>query len=239
MEFTETGTLKKWSVHGVDIIPHIYETASGKSRGGAFLCLPNFEALPAPFEIKHGEYRKELCKTELPQQKIIASKHTPGWGKLSTSVMWEETLSGEVSILTTCVVLKALSDTVHLRPGFHPYFTIAKPFSIVIGDTTIDETSLPYDQLYALPVHSDSPAARLNTNVATVLLSCSVAGWPSNSTPSYSFCVWSDNKDEYVCIEPVIGGTHNDEGLPSPFILEKNTELTLVFTIEVKKTENS
>lgn len=236
MNFTDAGTLKEWKEDDSIIIPTIHETKPGTQRGGAFLCLPNFEELPAPFEIKHGEYRREHCNVTLPHQKILESSTPEGWGSLSTSTTWKETFTNDTKVLTVETTLGALSEKVYLRPGFHPYFAVGDTFSVHVEDTTYDKTSLPSDSMKVVRCKTGTTTgiARLLTKDKEIMVSCSVAQALPEEGFCFSFCVWTDNKNEYVCVEPVIGGVHLDNNLPIPFTLLKSKELTLVFEIQVK-----
>jgi hypothetical protein len=239
MNFTETGTLLGWKDDGTDIIPPLHIDTHGNARCGAFLCIPNFEQLPPPFIIKHGEYRKEPCTHNLPHQKILESDNNTGWGSLSVSSDWEEHVEGDIKVLTVCSTLGALSEKAYLRPGFHPYFAVGDSFTVTVGETTYTELSLPYDKMCPVPTVAGTKvgSATLRTLNKEIIVSCSIDDGPSNETFCFSFAIWSDNKKEYVCIEPVIGKTHGNDKLPTPFVVEKGGEINLVFTIEVTTTK--
>ncbi len=51
MKFNETGTLINWQLDDIDIIEPLHSKKGGGSRGGVYLCIPNFEELSPPLAL--------------------------------------------------------------------------------------------------------------------------------------------------------------------------------------------
>jgi hypothetical protein len=157
MEFTDTGTLRSWSIGDIVVIPEIKEVSPNKFRGGAFWCIPNFDQLGYPFEVKHGEYRNTKCTTPtLPHEKFLSAASGSGWGKLSTRVLWEEKTMLNIHQLEVRAHLQALAPLTTLRPGFHPYFKVHESFTLEIAGITITSANMPVDKMVIIPVQKNA-----------------------------------------------------------------------------------
>ena len=237
MEFTETGTLKKWSIGDIVIIPEIQEVSENKFRGGAFWCIPNFDQLGYPFEIKHGEYRNTKCVTNtLPHEKFLSAASGAGWGKLSTRVLWEEKAMATVHQLEVRAHLQALTPLTTLRPGFHPYFKVQGTFTLEIGGIKITSENMPVDKMIIVPVQknaSGSVVATLITSNLHITVAATMEEDLLRSNACFSFAVWSDNPEEYLCVEPVYGTAYGIDNLPTSFVLDRGQTTTLVSKIIV------
>jgi|GEM_PF-1108446 len=234
MKFNDTGTLSHWQLDSINVIEPLHCKENGSLRGGAYLCLPNFEELSPPFSVKHGEYRITACGSQLPHKKILAAPAESNWGNIEVTTDWDEVEGNQSKTLTVNTTLRALSGTVWARPGFHPYFSVTQNSFITIGATRIEVASLPHDRMQCYPAASLAETAVLSTNNYCASLGCSV--YLTAASLSLAFAVWSDKKHQYVCIEPVIGLQGDQNGLPTPFTLVKGDELVLQFTIHVTKT---
>ncbi len=235
MKFNDTGTLSHWQLDGINVIEPLHDKAGGGLRGGAFLCLPNFEELSPPFSIKHGEYRITACGSQLPHRKILASATKSNWGHIDVISDWEEVEDHQGKTLTVNTTLRALSDAAWVRPGFHPYFSVTEDSFITIGTTRLAVASLPHDAMQCHPVVSLAETATLSTALYSVTVGCSVS--PLIAKLSLAFAVWSDKKHQYVCIEPVIGLQADLNGLPTPLTLANGEELAMVFKIHANKAD--
>jgi len=233
MNFTDTGTLITWQLDDIDIIEPLHSKEDGGTRGGVYLCIPNFEELTPPFSIKHGEYRTTVCDNKLPHQKNLSSPTEHNWGNVDVITDWEEIDEQNSKTLKVTTAIRAVSDEAWIRPGFHPYFSITPDSFIDIGTTRIDIAALPHDSLQKHAAASVSDEVKITTAHYTAWVSCSIA--PSSKNLSVVFGVWSDKKHEYVCIEPVIGQQPGPDGLPTPLTLSKDEELVMVFTIRADR----
>jgi hypothetical protein len=236
LSFTKTGTLNGWNIGGKEIIPMQKEIKTGVFRGGSFLCIPNFEQLPYPFEKKHGEYRHVECDPELPHTKVFGGTHLPSWGKVSTRVLWEENSKHGIEELSVRGYIQALSKDTLLRPGYHPYFKVDGPYTISLCGITINSADILADKMRAIPIPPNGCKEAIATLVTgSTHISVAILRETEVKIPNecFSFCVWSDKPDEYVCIEPVYGSTHGLDNLPTHFTLQANQSLTLISKIFV------
>ncbi|UOA10397.1 hypothetical protein [Methylobacter sp. S3L5C] len=234
MKFNDTGTLTNWQLDDINIVEPLHSKENGSSRGGVFLCIPNFEALSPPFSIKHGEYRTTPCDNKLPHTKNLSAPAENNWGNIDVITDWEEIEAINSKTLKVTTTIRALSDTAWVRPGFHPYFSVTQNSFINIGATRIDTASLPHDSMQKYKAASLSEEVKLTTANYTVSINCNLS--PITENLSIVFVIWSDKKQQYVCIEPVIGNQPAQDGLPKPLTLVKNEELVMVFTICATRT---
>ena len=233
MKFNDTGTLINWQLDDINIVEPLHGKEDGGSRGGVYLCIPNFEELSPPFSIKHGEYRTTACDNKLPHQKNLSSPAENNWGNINVITDWEEIEEQNSKTLKVTATLRAISATAWVRPGFHPYFSVTQNSFIDIGSTRVDIASLPHDRLQKYKAASLSEEIKLTTADYTVSVNCNIS--PISENLSIVFGIWSDKKHEYVCIEPVIGIQPAQDGLPAPLMLVKNEELVIVFTIRANR----
>ena len=149
-KFNEFGTLLRWK----DIIYKSKEI-DGKTRGGFFLCIPNFEVDENIFNVKHGEYRKTISAGEEGnEEKRLEGK----WGKIKVNTIWQE----DENILNVQTKITSLQNNTYVRPGFHPYFFVGGDFQIIIGAKNISKNELPDDKLIIL--NGSTNEAELITN---------------------------------------------------------------------------
>jgi galactose mutarotase-like enzyme len=226
MNFTEKGTLAEWKDGEIYIIPQLYTNEDGKNHGGAFLCIPNFEELSPPFTIKHGEYRTINKETPHHSHTTLASPNENTWGSLDVTVNWQEESHDDKKNLIVTVEIHTLTNNTIIRPGFHPYFAIQKNSLITIGETCIALTNLPHNVLHMYRESPDHSGAHLTTSNHNIALAC------TTSAPlSISYGIWSDDNNEYVCIEPVVGHDYSENNMPTPIRLQKDETIILTFTI--------
>ena len=233
MQFNNTGTLINWQLDDINIVEPFHSKDNGSSRGGVYLCIPNFESLSPPFSIKHGEYRITACDTTLPHQKTLSAASENPWGEIEVSADWQEITEPDRKTLKVTASIRALSAVALVRPGFHPYFSIFENSYIALGSTHIDVAALPHDSMRAYQAASLSEEAKLTTANYTASVKCQISARSEDLAIGYA--IWSDKKSAYVCIEPVIGGVLGADGLPTPLKLVKNEILELIFIIQVDK----
>lgn len=236
MQFTDTGTLIQWQLDDIDVVAPLHDKPGGGSRGGVYLCIPNFEELSPPFSIKHGEYRTTVCDVTLPHQKTLSPSNENDWGNIAVVTDWEETNEQRSKTLKVTTTIRALSETALVRPGFHPYFSITPNSFLDIAGTRIDVASLPHDSMRAYPAAASSDRVKLSTEEFAASMACEIN--PQAQPIALAFGVWSDKKAEYVCIEPIIGKQLGSDGLPTPLTLRKDEELVLAFTIHADRSRS-
>ncbi len=229
MKFNDTGTLINWQLDDITIIEPLHSKEDGGSRGGVFLCIPNFEELSPPFSIKHGEYRTTACNSTLPHKKNLSAPAENNWGNVDVITNWQESEEHKGKTLKVTTTIRAMSDTAWVRPGFHPYFSITQNSYIDIGTTRLDIASLPHDSMQKYQAASLSEVVKLTTANYSVSISCKLS--PITENHAIVFAIWSDKRHQYVCIEPVIGNQPAQDGLPTPLALDKDKELVIEFTI--------
>ncbi len=236
MKFTDTGTLINWQLDDINIVEPLHDKEDGGTRGGVYLCIPNFEELTPPFSVKHGEYRTTVCDPQLPHRKNLTPCSDNDWGKVEVTTDWRQIDEQNSKTLEVTTTIRALSDTAWVRPGFHPYFSISPNSFIDIGATRIDIAALPHDCLQTYQAASPSETINLTTPLYSVAMDCRLS--PVTENIAVTFGIWSDKKHEYVCIEPVIGNQPDGDGLPTPMKLSVGEELVMVFTIRADKTSS-
>lgn len=183
-----------------------------KFRGGAFWCIPNLGPKDTFFTLQNGEYRNQ----EGSFKKMLSG----AWGRLEADVTWEE--AG--SVIHTKATIKALERHTHIRPGFHPYFATGKQFILTTDSLTLTQESIEHDAIRIIP-HASS--LTLDGEHGKVVISFTTKTSSSSLSHVYGFCIWTDKKDSYICIEPVVGKTFIGNTLPEPLTLENNDTLTL------------
>jgi hypothetical protein len=235
MRFNDTGTLINWRFDDINIVEPLHSKEGGGSRGGVYLCIPNFEALSPPFSIKHGEYRITSCDSRLPHQKNLSSSTENNWGNVDVVTDWQEIEEGNNKTLNVSTSIRAISDLAWVRPGFHPYFSVTPGSFIDIGPMRIDLASFPHDSMQKFKPAALFEPVKLTTANYSVTVNCSILSVVPEH-PSIMFAVWSDKKHQYVCIEPVIGNQAAGDDLPAPFTLVKNQELKILFTLSANRT---
>lgn len=228
--FNEFGTLLAWK-NVACLYPF---TKSGESfRGGAFWCIPNQGPTYDVFEVQNGEYRKTVSENN------SMTKHLAGkWGEVQTDIAWET----KESTLTSTATITSLREKTLLRPGFHPYFSVSGNYSITIGNKTLSKETLVSNERKTVIVHGQGKAI-LEQEYSTTEISFSVTSESAVVSPlfkegmTFSFCVWTDDKKNYVCIEPVIGKDMTKEelfdGSPAPLVMKNKETIVITSTITV------
>lgn len=233
MKFTDTGTLINWQLDDINIIQPLQDKQDGGSRGGVYLCIPNFEELTPPFALKHGEYRITPCESDLPHQKNLTAPDEINWGTVKVITDWQELTEANSKTLTVSTRIRAVSDTALVRPGFHPYFSVTPNSFVDIAGTRIDVAALPHDSMQPYPAASPTNPVKLSTEKFSATMTCEIS--PLTQPITLAFGIWSDKKAEYVCIEPIIGKQPGPDGLPTPLTLQQDEELVMAFTIRAER----
>jgi galactose mutarotase-like enzyme len=222
LSFNEFGTLLSWKE-----FPCLYPfTKTGESfRGGAFWCIPNQGPTYDVFEVQNGEYRKTLSEKNSTEKHLLGA-----WGELTANLAWETT----GNTLTTKAVITSLKDGTLVRPGFHPYFAVSGNFSITIGHKTFNKEILTSNGRTTVVVHTGNKAVLEQESGKTEISFNAIS---AKQEMTFTFCIWTDDKEKYVCIEPVIGKDLTKEelfdGSPAPLVMKNKETLTVTSTITV------
>jgi galactose mutarotase-like enzyme len=220
IHLSSTGTLLDFSLQEKNLIYPF--TRNEKERGGAFWCLPNFDEPQNSFSVRHGEYRKNdgVFTGDFFEKRIQGL-----WGDLQTSCHWE----GDETGFTSTMTMTSLSDETLIRPGFHPYFVSKDDMLVQVDKATLSLASLEVDTKAVLMCNeSNQTVATLCSAQEKIMITLTA----SKSECHFSFCVWTDNKSSYLCVEPVCGISYDNDSLPSPFLLSLGETLTLTAKIE-------
>ncbi len=223
-----TGTLLSLSMEEKEII-YPYDDES-PYRGGAFWCLPNFDEAVIPFTVRHGEYRKIAGKGN----DEMYSKNIEGpWGSLATTCNWKIDETG----FTSTIDITSHSHETLIRPGFHPYMVMKDDLQIHIAGKTLLKNSLPLSIKLAIPCNEGdtSAVAEMQNISGNYTIRCQAISTDVTHIFSYAFCLWTDDVEKYICIEPVIGVSFNEDSLPSSFLLKENQTIKIVVEIIKQK----
>ena len=230
LTFSKTGTLLSYTKNKREIIYPYHE--NGEQRGGAFWCIPNFDESGRLFTSRHGEYRRTDSRGD---EKSLTTKRLSGtWGSLQVDTVWKS----DETTLESSVELFSLSDETIIRPGFHPYFVIKgkqEECFLTINNVVISLGEITEEVKNIYPAQEEKKdlpiSASLQTKEGTIRI-CFEA-LTSNETIhlDYAFCVWTDDKENYVCIETVVGIQYGEDGLPLPFVLTNNETFSMKMTL--------
>lgn len=182
-----------------------------KSRGGIPICFPFFGKPPKNFSDipQHGWLRKqELNLIEESEAYVVFS----GVNERTSEFPWSLEYQIRVGILPTgCLMLNLITKRIKdgesrkapINPGFHPYFCSNRSDDLVtkctarIGSdvvTKFHKESVKTSVAEPILVRSGSRTLKM--------VLCGDFSYDSSLT------LWSDNAEEYFCVEPVL--THPD-----------------------------
>lgn len=220
LPLSATGTLLSFSV-GEETIIYPYSNVS-PYRGGAFWCLPNFDEGIMPFTMRHGEYRKVTGNSI---DETYSKKIEGPWGSLATTCHWNEDETG----VSTTMQMTSLSHETLIRPGFHPYFVMRDDLLIRVAGRTFYKNSIPLSLKLVIPCNegADFAVAEMQNIKGNYIIRCKAASSEQTRNFTYAYCLWTDDIEKYICIEPVIGISFGEDTLPSPFSLKKNEVLSI------------
>lgn len=215
-------TLEYWRVDGTDLLYPLHEKGD-EMRGGAPMCAPMFSVQQRPVTgcrlPIHGilMYRNDAEVTfDEPANTWTAITHH----KADENFAWDFTATttitipinwnSETSKLIHQFTIKRNADCINphempLSLGFHSYFnTFGEDFRIIINDNEQTKANIP-------PSIIDSEFAHLREGEAAVLRTAT--GELTITPIGYDeYCLWTDNIDQYFCIEPIY--QYREFGLP-------------------------
>jgi D-hexose-6-phosphate mutarotase len=199
-----------WKYKGKDIIPELHQKESSTSlRGGVPICFPFFNASPPGMENipQHGWLRNE----ELPGQIIsqtadeiiiqFSKSNQPienyPW-RLKYIITHKLTAQSEESILEIERLNDGEKKDAPINPAFHPYFTINPAGQAKIGEHTPKFTEDFYYTGISLVRDTEV------SEDGTIIISTRVGEIEMKTKGFKIVCLWTDNSEKYVCIEPTI-----------------------------------
>lgn len=220
LSFNEFNTLTDWKN-----VSCLYPfTPNGESfRGGAFWCIPNQGPTYDVFGVQNGEYRT------IRSERGTSVKTLNGiWGEATADISWE----AKENTLTSRAFIASLKNNTLVRPGFHPYFKVSGNFTITIGKKTFTNETIALNNRLTVIVHNEGKATLEQEYSKTEISFTARSNGPEMTI---SFCLWTDNKEKYICIEPVVGKDITKEelfdGSPAPLMLKKGDTVTIDSTI--------
>ncbi len=201
------GTILSWTVDGQEIIPKLFkkvnqETGKASYRGGMPICFPFFG--PSPEGMKsipqHGWLRNsEMEIIESGENEITFSQENKPtdeypW-QLKTTLQYKITDDSLEVILQITRLSDGQQSPAPIDPALHPYFAIDKN-----SQTKVDQQEINFSsEARGLDITDDSDIT-IDTKAGTVKM----------TTEEFSkLWVWSDNPEEYGCLEPVLADLKN------------------------------
>jgi hypothetical protein len=203
-----------------------------KLRGGAFVSRTNFAGLPETTGYRGlytalSEYRlgrtidrnvkRERLEDPQPYSDGLTfylASSPPH--ELSVTVQEDEN-KGILSHTTKVAPRFQRPNTrMHLALGFHPYFaTYGEPVTIEHAGHTIRHEEIGYDAHFL----RRTPGAGLKLRLGHGTILMSVTGYTH-------VCVWTDDIEHYICVEPVMLGVEFDPEQPETYyqVLETNRD---------------
>lgn len=180
--------------HGDILFPKQWmETSSGKrARGGSHVCLPNFgpggnSGLP-----QHGFGRISSWKV-VEQGVSRVTLELSGGERRYASLQSRITYAlKENSLTMTLKLTNSGLESLHVAPGFHPYFALALGEEQVM----VDDESYSLSELSGT-IFLQGETKQLSTKLRTLSLS---------ATNLSTWALWTDNLGRYVCLEPTFAG---------------------------------
>ena len=204
-----SGTVASWVPRGQEgsiFFPETELEINGekKKRGGAFVCCPIFGPMPM---------NRFYAGTDLPQHGLLRRHHESDKSCLvdakdcaKTTVEFDKPWPHEVVVkahvsedgkgLTHTVIVNKPKESgeMPISFGFHPYFrTYGAPFKIEHCGLCIKGKNLVEGSATKIFRHLDSGLV-LTTKECRIEM---------KSFGYTHYVIWTDNRSEYVCIEPV------------------------------------
>lgn len=218
-------TVKEFVCHGENLI-YPARLFNEKSRGGIPICFPFFGKSTDEFSgiPQHGWLRNQ--ELELVEQSDIHVQLT-GENEPTKEFPWKLkyfitiTVDSEENSLLMELVVTRLADgeyfSAPINPGFHPYFCSDQLNAIAYGMANVGNGNIITDfpeQSVKIPV-GNPILIKSGTRIIEMVLE-------GDFSASSCLTLWSDNIEEYFCVEPVLthprvfskleGGEFLDEG---------------------------
>lgn len=225
------GTVLEWVCDGENLI--FPERKVGeKSRGGIPICFPFFGSSPFEGIPKHGWLRRQTLTVleEAGNSVILAGKNDrlPSFNwllayKVSVSI-------GPKGRLTMKLEAERLEDgeyyALPINPGFHPYFLSDPAFPIANCLARVGKS-----------VISDFPKQSVRIDFAEPILVKSGKRTVLIGTGGYTvgscLTLWSDDPNQYFCLEPVLRYPATLQDPDRGIFLQPGDKLKMICSLEV------
>jgi D-hexose-6-phosphate mutarotase len=228
-----------WKYKNQDIIPELHSKPNSTSlRGGIPICFPFFNASPPGMENipQHGWLRNEELEGKIIQQTDdeVTVKFSKGNQPLE-NYPWQlkYTITHRLTPKTmeTILEVERLPDNEEkdapINPAFHPYFTIQQNEKTKIGNHRPQFSNDFYYQ--EIPLKENS----LQSKDGAIIIDTE-GGLVEMKTESFKVvCLWTDNLQEYACIEPVVD-EHLKFNTPDGTFLKQGEKLKVKMKLNLK-----
>lgn len=187
-----------------------------KSRGGLHPCVPNFgpggdSGLP-----QHGYGRISNWTIDTESDRFV-SLSLRGEGKYADLRSVVTYALGENSFTATLHVENTGTGVLRVAPAFHPYFQLQP------NEQTVSIENVSYDlSELAGTVFVPGESLTLQTVQQRLLL---------DQESLDTWALWTDQRGDYVCIEPTLGGNRFLGDAQSDELLQPDQSRTFTFTI--------
>ena len=207
-------TITSWKVDGIDVLfpeQNMLINGQKKKRGGIPICFPNF-GKPISYggiEIpQHGFLRdkeKMFYRAQTQNHFVVMSGMVDAYG-LSYSTSIKMQVHHQFNTPTLIQELSVWSGdkfkTMPLCLGFHPYFKVNRKYlnfirdgkamnmEIFSGEKLLQAQKFDFKNVFEI---------QLDERLSVVMVCLG-----DFETGHQQVCIWSDNPDEYVCVEPII-----------------------------------
>lgn len=187
-----------WVTHlAVREVPVLFERTAvnypegTKSRGGMHVCLPNFGPDRDGSLAQHGFGRTETWDITEQSDASVTLRLVGGHEEYKNLKSTLTYVLDDDGFSATLRLENQGSTLVRVAPGFHPYFDSSDTEEIVVNETTFPFTSLPSTKFVS------AETAEVTLGKQTYML---------RQTEMPAWAIWTDQKGDYVCVEPTVGG---------------------------------
>ncbi|MEI6672077.1 MAG: hypothetical protein WCL02_01630 [bacterium] len=207
-------TITSWNIDGIDILfpeQEVLIDGKQKKRGGTPLCFPNFghavtyKGVEIP---QHGFLRDkehQFIRTNGTGPRLFLRGNVQAYNlSYDTSILMQVHNQFNIPTLTQTLTVKSgiSSEEMPLCLGFHPYFKINRKYLNFIRDGKamnmglFDNEGLLHAQKYDF---KNTFEIQIDEKVSVIM--CCIGDFV---TGQQQVCIWSDNPDQYICVEPIM-----------------------------------
>lgn len=202
---------------------------AGEKRGGAPLCAPMFSVQQRP--VTGCQLPIHGMLPYLDDKPTLTSPHTTHH-PATTSYAWDFTATTSVdstdhSFNLTCTITRSPEcvnpHEMPLSLAWHPYFaTYGADFSFTIGAKSWKKATIPDSIIDShFTTYNEAVPVMIKTDRSVITMT---------STGFDEYCLWTDNLERYICIEPIY--QYREFGLPGTG-LQPGEEKTVSVQLEV------
>jgi hypothetical protein len=211
-------TITSWQVDGIDILfPEQILPIDGKQRkrGGIPICFPNF-GKPVNYKgaqiPQHGflrDTKKALAVSQTASDVIVMGGIIDAYDvsyKMNIKMRVHRLFNTPTLTQVLSVWSGNPSQEMPICLGFHPYFKVNRKYLNFLRDGKAMNMDLFSDEnlLHAQTFDFNNIfEVQLNEKLSVTMICLD-----NFETGHQQVCIWSDNPEEYVCIEPII---HNSK----------------------------